>query len=197
MSKLRINSSFGVIPNELLNNKTISFKAKGLYAFLQSKPDNWSFSVNGIASQTLEGKDAITGALHELEKAGYLERIKYQNELGQWDCDYILYASLNDRIGLSRDGNTVTENTVMVKPVNIVKNILSKKDKVKNNRNFQKVEKKEENEIPLDPVILNEEIEFEKYKYAQPYMRKVLIRGYKYNPDLIQRILELELLEKQ
>ena len=34
-----------IAPNELLNNKDISLKAKGLFTYMQSKPSEWSFSI--------------------------------------------------------------------------------------------------------------------------------------------------------
>lgn len=93
MALLKIQRFFGAAPNELLNNPDISFKAKGLYAYLNSKPDNWDFSVESIAAQVKEGIDSVRGGIHELEKSGYLKRIKYQNEKGYWEIDYMLFES--------------------------------------------------------------------------------------------------------
>ncbi len=52
----------------------MSLKAKGLYAFLMSKPDGWQTSVMGLVSQLQEGKDAIMGALAELGEHGYYKK---------------------------------------------------------------------------------------------------------------------------
>ena len=93
MALIKIQRFFGAVPNELLNNPDISFKAKGLYAYLNSKPDNWDFSVESIAAQVKEGIDSVRAGIHELEKFGYLIRIKYQNEKGYWEVDYMLFES--------------------------------------------------------------------------------------------------------
>jgi len=90
MSKLRIAQRYGITPNHVLNDKNLSMKAKGLFAYIQSKPDGWDFSVQRIELQTKEGREAITGGLQELEKAGYLQRIKFQNKKGQWEWEYVL-----------------------------------------------------------------------------------------------------------
>lgn len=90
MSKI-IKTTFGIVPNSLLNDNTISLKAKGLYAYMHSKPDNWDFTINGIASQLLEQYKAVASALKELENAGYLTRKNYQGEAGKWTCDYYLH----------------------------------------------------------------------------------------------------------
>jgi len=81
----------GIIPIELLNSKEISLKAKGLFAYIQSKPKDWKFSVDMIATQMKEGREAIRSALKELEEAGYLKRIPKRNEKNGFSgYDYIL-----------------------------------------------------------------------------------------------------------
>jgi hypothetical protein len=93
MAKTHVFSRYGTTPNEVLNNKEISLKAKGLFGYIQSKPDDWSFTLNKIASQNKEGVESIRGAVRELEEAGYLRRYNYQNTKGQWECEYMLYTS--------------------------------------------------------------------------------------------------------
>lgn len=91
MPKLYIKNRYGVIPNELLNSTSLSLKAKGLFGFLQSKPDGWSFSVERIAKQSKDGKDAVRSALKELELSGYLYRYAIKSDDGQWaGYQYIL-----------------------------------------------------------------------------------------------------------
>ena len=90
MSKLFIRNRFGVTPNELLENEKISFKAKGLFAYIQSRPENWDFSAARIALHGSDGSDSISTWLQELEKYGYLKRIKYKRDDGTWAIDYEL-----------------------------------------------------------------------------------------------------------
>ena len=91
MAKIKINSRYGITPNELLNNKEVTLKAKGLYAYIQSKSDDWDFSAEKIAIQSKESIDAIKTGLRELESAGYLQRVKVHNEKGYFEIEYILY----------------------------------------------------------------------------------------------------------
>jgi hypothetical protein len=113
MAKLTVKTRFGTTPVTLLNDKDLSLTAKGLYGYLQSKPDEWDFSINGIASQCKEGQKAIRTAIKELETAGWLVRHNHQGEGGKWVCEYELQdtqLSENQRKVLqpySRDGNTV------------------------------------------------------------------------------------------
>ena len=91
MGKLIIKNRYGQVPNELLNNKDISFKAKGLFAFLQSKPPNWNFSKERIAGQTKEGLTSVKSAFKELKDNGYLRTKSIKDDKGQWaGYDYIL-----------------------------------------------------------------------------------------------------------
>jgi len=74
MGKLYIKNKYGQVPNELLNRADISLRAKGLFAFLQSKPDGYIVSKKDIVQHTKEEITSIRSTLRELEKAGYLDR---------------------------------------------------------------------------------------------------------------------------
>jgi len=91
MAKLKILNKYATVPNELLNDSVISLKAKGMYAYIQSKPENWDFSAERISKQLKEGLPSVISALKELENFGYLARNRYQNNKGFWVVDYLLY----------------------------------------------------------------------------------------------------------
>jgi hypothetical protein len=91
MGKLRIKTEFAQTPNKLLKNKEVSLKAKGLYAFIQSKSNGWEFSAQRISMELKEGLQSINSTLQELEEIKYLQRHKYQNNKGHWKIDYELH----------------------------------------------------------------------------------------------------------
>lgn len=70
---------FTQVANVVLNDKKLSMRAKGLYSYLYSKPQNWDFSSDRIKDDFTDGKRAILATLKELEKSGYLQRIKRSN----------------------------------------------------------------------------------------------------------------------
>ena len=74
--------SFAQIPNDLLNNLSISLAAKGLYSFMESKPSSWNFTIRSMAKQLKEGETAITTALNELKKFGWLSYAKHSDGKG-------------------------------------------------------------------------------------------------------------------
>lgn len=63
--------NFTHFPNELLNEKRISDRARGLAVRMLSKKDNWIFSAERLAEGATEGRDAVRSALNELALAGY------------------------------------------------------------------------------------------------------------------------------
>ena len=67
---------FTQIKNEVLSNPKISWKAKGLFSYLYSKPNDWQFSTHRIKNDSTDGKDSTTMGLRELEKHGYLLRTR-------------------------------------------------------------------------------------------------------------------------
>jgi len=64
------------VTNILLNDKTISWKAKGIYAYIFSKPDAWDFSARRMALDVTDGRDGTLSGIKELEQAGYITREK-------------------------------------------------------------------------------------------------------------------------
>ena len=72
------------MPKELLLNKSVSLKAKGLYALILALPTNWECSVTELVESSGVGKSMIQAAIKELEQSGYLERHKLMDENGQF-----------------------------------------------------------------------------------------------------------------
>lgn len=67
---------FTQVANDVLNDRNLSMRAKGLFAYIYSKPDGWDFSYKRIAEDHKDGKSAVLSALKELEKRGCLKRQK-------------------------------------------------------------------------------------------------------------------------
>lgn len=75
---------YTVIANHALNDNRLSLKAKGLWAFIMTKPDTWKVNYRGLQSQLKEGKSAILSSMKELEEAGYLKRGSIRNKDGTY-----------------------------------------------------------------------------------------------------------------
>ena len=76
MSVFRVEKTKGytVMSNHHLRNHALSLKAKGLLSQMLSLPDDWDYTLQGLAQINKESIDAIREAVRELERAGYIER---------------------------------------------------------------------------------------------------------------------------
>lgn len=97
--KNTIKSDFTIIPNEIINNPNISWKAKGIFSYLASKPDNWNFYREEIKKHATDGLRALKSGIKELEDAGYLvKNPKYDSKSGKlkgWE--WVLTTGVNNR----------------------------------------------------------------------------------------------------
>ena len=82
------NQDFTTIKNEIMTSG-VSLKALGLFLFLKSKPKDWRFSILNIHNEVKEGRESITSAVQELEKANFIQRKKSKNEKGQFEFTFI------------------------------------------------------------------------------------------------------------
>lgn len=126
MAKLFVKERFGLAPSSVLNDKTLTFKAKGIYTYIQSKPDGWEFSAERIARQGLDKITSIRSGLKELENAGLLIRKKTQNDRGHWEMEYILF--LEKTLENPTSENPTSENPTSENLPNNSKKDSSKKE---------------------------------------------------------------------
>lgn len=104
--------SFTVLYNSMITDKRLSLKAKGLFAVMMSRPDEWKFSVSGLAAFTGEGKDAIRSGLMELERVGYLLREQGHKDDGTFGGNvYILQDFAPPLSGNADDGENRQRET--------------------------------------------------------------------------------------
>jgi hypothetical protein len=84
------------LDSRAVNDERLSFRARGVLAWLLDKPDDWTVNADAISRQGAEGRDAIRRALGELEAAGYLVRKKWRGPGGTWIADAVLYEHPED-----------------------------------------------------------------------------------------------------
>lgn len=81
----RCDLPYTTIPNVILRNeKRLSWKAKGLFAFLLSCPPGWKIQMRDLVARAADGKAAIYSGFDELEKAGYIRRTQSQGADGRF-----------------------------------------------------------------------------------------------------------------
>ena len=82
--RVRRSGGYTVLPNGILRDTGLSLKTKGLFAIILSLPEDWDYSVAGLATVAGCGRDAIRSALGEMEQAGYLIRTRSHGEGGKF-----------------------------------------------------------------------------------------------------------------
>src|ERR1700691_4630637 len=76
---------FVMINKKCLQDKDLSWDARGLLAYLLSLPNDWKIHVSHLVKQYPKkggGEKAIHRMLNELIEAGYCERIQVKDETG-------------------------------------------------------------------------------------------------------------------
>ena len=94
MSVFRVekNKGYTVMSNYHLKDKNISLKAKGLLSLMLSLPENWDYTLRGLATINKESIDAIRTAVLELEENGYIIRHQGRDQKGKLTTiEYTIY----------------------------------------------------------------------------------------------------------
>ena len=104
-------NNYTIMSNHHLTDPNLSLKAKGLMSYMLSRPDNWDFTIEGLARQNMEGVDAIARIIREVEARGYVVRSRTRNKAGKFtDMEYSILECPRDMTNLE----TITEENVPV-----------------------------------------------------------------------------------
>lgn len=87
----RIQRDFTILSNSVCLDNRLTMRALGVLVRLLARPDNWRTNSEGLAAEFGCGRDAVRGALHELQKAGYIRMQKAQNAVGHWSSSWIVF----------------------------------------------------------------------------------------------------------
>ena len=87
--KARLSDQYTKIPNETLQDTSLSFEAKGLLVLILSLPENWEIHKSWLQKQAPKcGQDKLKRLLKELTDTGYMVKKVKQSEDGKlagWD----------------------------------------------------------------------------------------------------------------
>ncbi len=74
--------NFVIIDKTFLDDARLSYKAKGIMAYLLSKPDNWKVIIRDLINHSRDGRDSVYAGLKELKECGYYYKEPVRNEKG-------------------------------------------------------------------------------------------------------------------
>ncbi|MFK3827998.1 helix-turn-helix domain-containing protein [Pseudomonas fulva] len=83
--KRKVSSHFTIIPNDVINDKNLSWKSLGLLVKLLSLPPGCSYlTMESLSKKNGTGAAATRSGLHELETAGYLSIERTHDSRGRF-----------------------------------------------------------------------------------------------------------------
>ena len=97
--------NYTVVKNTILLDNRLSWKAKGLFTYVLSRPETWEISIQDIINRATEGRDSVYGAIRELKNSGYLLKEQGSSKSGKYNK--VVYHVLQE---------PVTEKPYTVKP---------------------------------------------------------------------------------
>lgn len=132
--KSKLTEKFTIIPNEVLRDKNLSLKAKGLLGILLSLPTDWCVYKSQLQQFSKDGRDATTAAFDELIENGFIAAIRRINNKGQFmGWDYVIYHErTSSNPDLPNTENPITENPVLDNPSLQIKIVQRKDEQIKN-----------------------------------------------------------------
>ena len=190
--KIEKQKNYTVMSNHHLQDKNLSYKAKGLLSFMLSLPEDWDYSLKGLVSVSKENIKAIRTILNELKETGYLEIIQTRGENGYYKYEYVIREIPEKEIdkvhpdtqkGYAVEGESVKDTQINTNKQN-TKEQIDKIDKTINEEIYSETEDLEENKnhhsITKDLIkrkyLDNDDIEL--YKYDNLF--KDLLRQYNF-----------------
>lgn len=96
-----------MIDKKCINDERLSWKAKGILAYLLSKPDDWQVYLADLKQRARDGVKAVSSGMKELEKYGYVEKGKRRDKKGKFEgWEYLVYEKPRCRKGSSVETET-------------------------------------------------------------------------------------------
>ena len=79
------NKNYKTINLTCVQDKKLSWKAKGLHNYLITRPPSWEISIGSLTQQSTNGIDSLYTGIRELIKSKYVFRIIKRNEKNQFE----------------------------------------------------------------------------------------------------------------
>ena len=144
--------------NYHLRDKQLSLKAKGLLSQMLSLPEEWDYTLTGLAEINKESKDAIRTAVQELEQAGYILRRQTYGSDGKFSSnEYVIRELPAQETPLLENPTTVTDETSPLLDFPTTENPSTEKPTTEN-----------PTQLNIDILSTNKERKINKKKESQP-----------------------------
>lgn len=91
--------NYTVVNNFICKDNRLSYRAKGIWLYAFSRPDNWTFNTVDLVKQSTDGEKSVKAGLRELEACGYLIREQKQAQDGKFlRSEWIFHETPNEEL---------------------------------------------------------------------------------------------------
>lgn len=87
--KVKKPEKYTPISNDVINDKRLSWAARGVLVYLLSKPNNWQVRNSDLLKQAPGGTKKLEAIIAELKNFGYLRRVRHRTQEGilEWTSE--------------------------------------------------------------------------------------------------------------
>ncbi len=180
LRKEKHDNKYTVIDNKVLQDNSISWKAKGVLSYLLSLPDDWKIYLEELTEHTTDGITATRSAVQELINAGYITRNQLKDDKGRFDnYEYVVHETKKEpKLGFPISDELISDNLTLQSTDN-TKYPLNKDIVVvdSENENFEiaEIAKAYESEIGIITPFIREDI----IEAAKTYPKEWIIEAIK------------------
>lgn len=150
------SKGFTTTSNTIIRDERLTWKARGIFNYLWSMPDDWDFYAKEVAKHAKDGIHSLDSGLEELAEYGYLERTRLRDKKGRFGAPvWILHDDPADAQKPKCDF-PILDNPILEKPILENRTLLNKYLTKETSTN----EIQEERDVYKAPLDENEKLSF-------------------------------------
>lgn len=174
--KDRIEKPFTITPSAVSRDPDLGMKERGLLLTLYDLPENWRFSVEGMAKILKDGVSSVKTTLSQLEKKGYLERRRKRTKEG-WFSSEELYLKVPPAMANAPPGGSPSDDYPPVADRLVVSRLEEKRPDVKwgESNKHRSSNKEYKKKYIASPAGKNRFNSFEQREYDYDQLEKALL----------------------
>lgn len=82
ITRRKYDRDFTIVSNDFLKDARLSWKAKGIIAYVAMLPDDWVLNMRDLTNRATDGRDSLYSGIKELEMCGYCAKTMQRNPDG-------------------------------------------------------------------------------------------------------------------
>lgn len=150
------SKGFTTTSNTIIRDERLTWKARGIFNYLWSMPDDWDFYAKEVAKHAKDGIHSLDSGLEELAKYGYLERTRLRDKKGRFGAPvWVLHDDPAD-VQKPKCDFPILDNPILEKPILENRTLLNKYLTKETSTN----EIQEERDVYKAPLDKNEKLSF-------------------------------------